>query len=98
MHRSRWPEAGPLREAAGEAEPNILPLAAEVLTEVRRAKSEAKRSMRAPVTLVSVIDTPERLACLRSAVDDIKAAGVVADLTTEEGPDFVVEVELAPEA
>jgi valyl-tRNA synthetase len=98
VHRSSWPTAARLRVAAGEAEASILPVAAEVLSEIRRAKSEAKRSMRAEVTLVSVVDTPERLACLRAAGADVQAAGVVADLISSEGAELAVTVELAPEA
>jgi len=97
IHRTAWPEAPPLRHAAGQdADPLVLTVAADVLTEVRRAKSEAKRSMRAEVAHVAVTDTAERLAALERAVDDVKAAGVVAELSMAEGDAFSVDVTLAP--
>jgi valyl-tRNA synthetase len=72
-------------------------MAAAVLTEVRRAKSEAKRSMRAEVTSVVVRDTPERLAALAEGAADVAAAGLIAHLATEPADTFSVDVTLAPE-
>jgi hypothetical protein len=53
--------------------------------------------MRTEVTSTVVTDTAERLALLASAVDDVRSAGRVAELTTVEGPTPSVTVELAPE-
>jgi hypothetical protein len=52
VHAQPWPEAASLREAGGDdrSDPDCLSVAAEVLQAVRRAKSEAKASMRTPVT------------------------------------------------
>jgi valyl-tRNA synthetase len=99
IHRSAWPESAAVRAAGGaEGDPAVLAVAADVLGEVRRAKSEAKRSMRAAVDLVLVRDTAERLAHLEAASDDVKAAGVVAELATADADAFEVEVTLPPEA
>ena len=95
IHRSPWPDAAPLQANAGDADALPLRVAADVLTEVRRAKSEAKRSMRTPVLHVRVADTEERLAALQLAVDDVREAGVVAAFATEVGDAFAVSVELA---
>jgi valyl-tRNA synthetase len=94
IHRSSWPDAGRLRAAAADGDPAVLAAAGDVLGEVRRAKSEAKRSMRAEVTRVTVTDTADRLAALAAAVGDVKAAGSVAELTIIEGDAFAVEVVL----
>ena len=58
--------AGQRPAAAPAATPTPCPshVAADVLSEVRRAKSEAKRSMRTAVTHVAITDTAERLAAL----------------------------------
>ncbi|MFL6206409.1 MAG: valine--tRNA ligase [Acidimicrobiales bacterium] len=96
IHRSAWPAAAPLRAAAGTGEALPLRVAADVLTEVRRAKSEAKRSMRTPVVRIVVTDTPERLAALELVRDDLRAAGVVDELTTRADSTFAVAVDLAP--
>jgi len=70
-------------------------VAAAVTAEVRRAKTEAKASLRADVARVTVRDTSERLAALRAAEADVKEAGRIAELVTEEAAALSVEVELA---
>ena len=61
VHRADWPDAAELRLAAtaadGPREDAALEIAADVLREVRKAKSEARRPMRAPVARV-VVPTP----------------------------------------
>jgi valyl-tRNA synthetase len=97
IHRSRWPESGTLRgAAAGRAEPAVLAVAGDVIGAVRKAKSEAKRSMRTAVTRATVTDTAERLAWLALVEADVRAAGHIAELPTQVGAPFGVEVELAP--
>jgi len=97
IHRSAWPESAPLRAAAGEGDPQVLAAAADVLREVRRAKSEAKRSMRSPVERAVVQDVAERLACVEQAASDIAAAGGIGALETAAGDAFAVEVTLGEE-
>jgi valyl-tRNA synthetase len=104
VHRSPWPSADDLRQAAGaedaaapgdEPDPAVLAVAAAVLGEVRKAKSEAKRSMRTEVTSTVVADTPERLALLALAADDVRSAGRIEALTTAPGDSLAVAVTLA---
>jgi valyl-tRNA synthetase len=102
IHRSAWPSADRLREVAGgvddePADPAVLAVAAAVLGEVRKTKSEAKRSMRTDVASATVTDTPARLSLLALAADDVCSAGRIAALTTADGDAFSVVVELAPE-
>jgi hypothetical protein len=54
--------------------------------------------MRAAIARVVVTDTAQRLAALALVLDDLKDAGVVAELVTQEGDAFSVEVTLAPPA
>jgi valyl-tRNA synthetase len=63
-----------------------LPLEAAglVLGAVRRAKSEARLPLRAPVTRVVVAGTPERLAAVRAAETDLRAAGRIATVAYQE--------------
>ncbi|MYI37106.1 MAG: valine--tRNA ligase, partial [Acidimicrobiaceae bacterium] len=98
VHASAWPESGPLRAAAGDA--GALPgvVAAAVLGEVRRAKSEAKRPLRTEVLRAEVADTAERIAVLQQVAADVCAAGRIAGLVTAEGSELSVACELAPEA
>jgi len=98
VHRSPWPEGGPLRAATGVERPSPLALeaASAVLAEIRRAKTLAKLSLRAPVGRVAVADRPERLAVLAEVAGDLCRAGHIADLVLTSPADTVsVEVELA---
>jgi valyl-tRNA synthetase len=104
VHRAEWPSAQELREALGEAqagdaavEDAALGVAADVLKEVRKAKSEARRPMRAPVARVLVRDTAGRLGALQLGLDDLRAAGSIDAVETAEARELAVEVELAPE-
>jgi hypothetical protein len=45
----------------------------------------------------TVTDTPDRLALLAPAADDVRSAGHVVELVTVEGDALAVAVELAPE-
>ena len=95
VHRAAWPEAG---EFGGGGDPLVLEVASTVLRAIRKAKSEAKVSQRAPVELVVVRDTADRLDALRAAGSDLREAGSVADLRLEEAGTPAVEVTLAPPA
>jgi valyl-tRNA synthetase len=95
VHRAPWPTTGELLVEG--ADPEIYRVAAEVLSAVRKAKSDARRSMRAEVASVVVTDLPTRLAALDQAASDVREAGRVAHLTTVAGDAFSVDVELADE-
>ena len=98
VHHGPWPEAGPLLAATGVERPSQLPLeaAVTVLREVRRAKTLAGRSLRAPASRVTVADRPERLAALAEVADDLRRAGRIADLSIGPPADATaVRVDLA---
>jgi valyl-tRNA synthetase len=76
VHAASWPDAEPLRAAAGTVDPRLPELASWVLSEVRRAKSGAHVSVRAPVSRLSVaVDEGQALALRPAAVDLALAAG-----------------------
>ncbi len=95
IHSSAWPSSADLPESSG-ADLSVLEGASEVLAEVRRAKTEAGVSLRAPVAGV-VLRAPEvMLTTLSSVADDLRQAGVIEDLRMEAGGDELsVEVTLA---
>jgi valyl-tRNA synthetase len=103
VHRAPWPDAVELTAAATaeagdcDREDMALELTADVLREVRKAKSQARRPMRAPVTRVLVRDTAERLAALELGAGDLRQAGAIERIESVEGEEFAVEVELAEE-
>ncbi|MGH9101531.1 MAG: valine--tRNA ligase, partial [Acidimicrobiales bacterium] len=97
VHRAAWPEPGPLRHAAGPGASSLsLEVASEVLGRVRRAKTESRLSMRAPVRRVSVVDSPERLEAVSLARRDLSDAGSIDELELVEGASASVTVELGP--
>ncbi|MCU1499020.1 MAG: tRNA synthetase valyl/leucyl anticodon-binding [Acidimicrobiales bacterium] len=103
IHRASWPVADELRAIVGDqpnadGTPSVLLVAAEVLGRIRKAKSDAKVSMRADVASVVVTDTHDRTTALLLAAGDICDAGKVAELTTAlllDGAEAAVEVTLA---
>jgi len=98
VHRSAWPESAPLRAAAAGEDPAAYAVAADVLGEVRKAKTTQQKSMRADVASATVVDRAERLALLATVATDVCAAGRVAELRTEPGEVLTVEVVLAESA
>jgi valyl-tRNA synthetase len=105
VHRASWPDAAELLAALGSVEADAaavedeaLAVAADVLKEVRKAKSEARRPMRAPVTRVVVHDSATRLIALALGAEDLRLAGSIETVATAEAEEFSVEVELAQEA
>ncbi len=93
VHRAAWPTAD---ELTGDGDPALLVAAGEALSAVRKAKSSAKRSMKAEVERVVVTGDDARLALLRQVETDLKNAGVVAEVAYEVGEQGV-EATLAPE-
>jgi valyl-tRNA synthetase len=96
VHIAPWPQRDEL-PVAGEAA--VWDRVSQILGEIRRAKTEAKASMRAPVELVVVRDTAHRLAVGRLAEADLADAGCVRSIRWEPvaSADLAgVEVVLAP--
>src|SRR5262249_46916384 len=88
------------KELAGDVratEEEALAVAADVLTEVRKAKSQARRPMRAPVRRVVVRDTARRLHALGLGSDDLAQAGSIQQLELLVADEFAVEVQLEQE-
>ncbi len=82
VHAAAWPDVPdewPLAE-----DDTVLVVAAEVLGVIRRHKSDAKVSMKAPVATVTVRDTPARIRALEAARGDVEGAGVVTGLQVGE--------------
>ncbi len=94
VHRAPWPSTDELTPALDPSLPaGLLTLAGTVLGLVRKAKSEAKQSMRSEVARL-VVRGPEASFALVSR--DMLAAGVIRSLTTEAaGGPVTAEIELA---
>ncbi len=99
IHRAPWPSVEELAPVIADAPPEeLLDHVGAVLGEVRRAKTEAKRSLKAPVARLAVRAPEGTLALLELARGDLLAAGgiEVLDLVAD-GDELRVEVELATE-
>lgn len=93
VHTGTWPEPAADRDGAAA---EITALASEVISAIRKAKSDAKMSMRAEVASVAVHGRRDALASVDALADDLRAAGNVTsfDLRPSED-DLHVEVSLA---
>lgn len=91
VHQASWPGGADLQ---ADGDPAVLAVAGEVLGRIRKAKSDAKASMRAEVARAAVRDSPARVALLQEAAIDLANAGVVVELVVEQG-EPAVEVTLA---
>jgi valyl-tRNA synthetase len=96
VHRAPWPVAA---ELPADGNPAVVTAAAEVLAAVRKAKSDAKQSMRADVETATVAAAADRGALVEAARADLVSAGRIAELliTAGDGP-LTVAVVLAPVA
>ena len=96
VHGAPWPSVEPLA-AAGDGDPLVLDVAAEVLAEVRKAKTSANRSLRAGVSAVTVVDGGARIEALRAAERDLREAGRIRRLDLEIGARPAITVRLEPD-
>jgi valyl-tRNA synthetase len=105
VHRASWPSAAaaspaPASAGAGrDGDASVLAAAAAVLAQIRKAKSEAKVSMRAEAARVVVRTASAELAdAVRTSEGDLRAAGNIADFSTVLAPggaELTTEVTLA---
>ncbi len=100
VHTSAWPTRAELVDGSPvDAPTDLLVLAGTVLGAVRRAKSEAKQSMRAQVAQLLVRASEPELAAVALVRGDLVAAGNIAELVTIAGDDpMLLDVMLAPVA
>ncbi|QDZ14006.1 valine--tRNA ligase [Humibacter ginsenosidimutans] len=94
VHRAEWPAAAEASAAAGDATPLVLTATSGVLTGIRRAKTAAKASQKAPVARAVITAPEEELWAIEQAADDIRAVGRIAVLEFATGDEVSVDVEL----
>ena len=87
VHRAGWPTFDPLHETAQGGDARVLHETAVVLAAVRKAKSEAKTSMRTEVPSVEVRGPAEAVARVRLAGKDLGFAGRIGGLRFEPTAD-----------
>jgi valyl-tRNA synthetase len=98
VHVAKWPTEAEILAIAGGADDRgvrTLQLAADVLGEIRKKKSEEQRPLKTPVARV-VIRGPERDLELLPDVDlDLRASGLIQHVETMVSEALQVDVELA---
>jgi valyl-tRNA synthetase len=99
IHRSSWPTAKELEAGLDATNADLLPLASQALFGTRKAKSDAKASMKADVTSAVMTAPAGVLERLEVLSRDLKAAGRIGALTFAPADEIAVtEVVLAPAA
>jgi valyl-tRNA synthetase len=76
-------------------DPTLVDPVIEVLTRVRRAKTEAKQSQRASVERLDVVAPAEALAGLSAGEADLVDAGSITVVSIAEGSPMSCDVVLA---
>ena len=95
VHRASWPDASELRDAAADGSPLAYAMGAEILSAARRAKTEAKRSLKWPVDSIDVSDTAPRTEAFQSVLDDVREAANATSVSVTVGAEASVNVTLA---
>ncbi|MDT7741870.1 MAG: valyl-tRNA synthetase, partial [Actinomycetota bacterium] len=93
VHRAAWPTTAELPPVEGVDEA-VLDIASEVISGIRKGKSDQKLSIRTEVESLSVSAAPDRLDALRVVLGDVQAAGRVRDveLVPSEDGELVTRV------
>ena len=96
VHRAPWPNADDVRRVAADGDPSVVDVVAAALSEIRKAKSQAKVSMRTDVASVTVTASAAELQRLAAGLNDLAAAGRVNHIDTgvADGENVTVAVQL----
>lgn len=97
IHRSSWPTPEELNQGLDSSNIDLLDLASQALFGTRKAKSDAKASMKADVVSANLVAPEEMISRLELLSPDLKAAGRINELVLVPGEELAVtEVVLAP--
>jgi valyl-tRNA synthetase len=94
VHRASWPVT--MATAPGvptdgiQGDTALLRLAGQALIGIRRAKTDAKASQKAPVASAVIEGPAESIAILEQAAADLRAVGKIDDLSFREGSELTV--------
>ncbi|MCT1557938.1 valine--tRNA ligase [Helcobacillus massiliensis] len=83
VHAQAWPQAAPLREAAGTETGELLDVVSAAIIVVRKVKSDAKVSQRTPLLRAALHVPAAQVELLRRDADDVCRLGSIEDLTIE---------------
>ena len=90
IHRATWPVEAELTQGIDSANAGLLDLASIAVGGVRKAKSDAKASMKAPIE-TAVMQAPAAvLTSLRVIESDLKSVGKIKNLSYAEGEEVTM--------
>ncbi len=95
VHRASWPEAAAVAAIVADGDAAAFDAVADVLVFVRKAKSDAKRSMRARLASVTVQAPDLTIERLLTVEGDLVAAGGIDAITYERAERLDVQAVLA---
>ena len=101
VHTSKWPTESEILAVAGGADDRgvqSLQMAAQVLGDIRKKKSEGQRPLKTPVARLVVRAPEDRLDLLPGVEQDLRGAGQIQQIDTLVSEALQVDVELAPPA
>ncbi len=99
VHTAPWPDQSSLAAAAGsDPDPDILAVASVALTEIRRPKTEAKRSLKTRITSATLTVPEQNRARLENAMPDLVDSGNIDAYEILDGVELTVSAELEAEA
>ncbi len=99
IHKATWPtEAEILSVANGADDRGVLALqmAAQILGDIRKKKSEGQRQLKTPVARVVIRAPDNKLELLPDIEQDLRASGQIQQIDTLVSEVLQVDVELAP--
>jgi valyl-tRNA synthetase len=88
VHAARWPSSAGL----GGGDPGFLDTASAAIAAVRKAKSDARLSMRADVAALVFSGDPAAVAALAAVLADVRAAGRIAEVEFVPSEDVGFEI------
>jgi valyl-tRNA synthetase len=99
VHKAKWPTEQEILDAAGGADERgakALQLAAQILGDIRKKKSEEQKPLKTPAARVTVRAPESELELLAGIEQDLRAAGLIQQIDTMVTEALQVDVELAP--
>jgi valyl-tRNA synthetase len=99
VHKASWPTEAEILAVAGGADDRgvlALQMAAQVLGDIRKKKSEEQRALKTPVARVVIRAPEDKLELLPDIEQDLRASGQIQQIDTLVSEVLRVDVELAP--
>jgi valyl-tRNA synthetase len=90
IHRASWPVVAELTESLDAGNAGLLDLASIAVGGVRKAKSDAKASMKAAVDSATIEAPAAVLTSLRGFESDLKSVGKIQSLSYAEGAEVAM--------